>query len=141
MKPRLNAEVKHREAFRPFAPSCPIEDTHDYFEQNVADPFMLKVCYVRADKRHLLPAVTHVDGTARLQTVHKETNPRYYRLHKEFEQLSGVPVVLNTSFNVMGEPIVESPLDAIRCFYTTGLDYLVLGNYLVGKRSLPLVQT
>jgi len=79
-------------------------------------------------------AVTHVDGTARLQTVHRETNPRFHRLLKEFEILTGVPVLLNTSFNVMGEPIVESPQDAIRCFFSTGLDYLVLGNYIVGKQ-------
>jgi carbamoyltransferase len=136
MKDKINAQVKHREAFRPFAPSCPIEDTPRFFEQNVADPFMLKVCRVRDDKQAVIPAITHVDGTARLQTVHRETNPRYYRLLKEFEKLSGVPVLLNTSFNVMGEPIVESPLDAIRCFFTTGLDYLVLGNYVIGKKPL-----
>jgi len=82
----------------------------------------------------VIPAVTHVDGTARLQTVHRETNPRYHTLLKEFERRSGVPVLLNTSFNVMGEPIVESPLDAVRCFFTTGLDYLVLGNCILGKR-------
>ncbi|MGI5940484.1 MAG: carbamoyltransferase [Thermoleophilia bacterium] len=136
MKDKINAEVKHREAFRPFAPSCPLEDTATYFEQNVADPFMLKVCYVRPEMRSVLPAITHVDGTARLQTVHQETNPRYYRLHKEFAKLSGIPVLLNTSFNIMGEPIVESPMDAIRCFFTTGLDYLVLGDYIIGKRPL-----
>jgi carbamoyltransferase len=96
---------------------------------------MLKVCDVREEMRSMIPAVTHVDGTARLQTVHGETNPRYHRLLKEFEKRSGVPVLLNTSFNVMGEPIVESPLDAVRCFYTTGLDHLVLGNYIIGKRA------
>lgn len=133
MKDKVNAEVKHREPFRPFAPSCPIEDTPLFFEQKVADPFMLKVCDVLPDKRSLLPAITHVDGTARLQTIHKETNPRFHNLLKEFEKLSGVPVILNTSFNVMGEPIVESPMDAIRCFYTTGLDALILGNYLIVK--------
>lgn len=134
MKDKINAEVKHREAFRPFAPSCPIEDTPRFFEQNVADPFMLKVCYVRPEMRSALPAITHVDGTARLQTVHADTNPRYYRLHQEFGRLSDYPVLLNTSFNVMGEPIVESPADAIRCFFSTGLDYLVLGNCLLSKR-------
>lgn len=133
MKDRINAQVKHREAFRPFAPSCPIEDTPRYFEQEVADPFMLKVCTVREEQRAAIPAVTHVDGTARLQTVHCTTNPRYHRLLKEFERLSGVPVLLNTSLNVMGEPIVESPADAVRLFFTTGLDYLVLGNYIIGK--------
>jgi carbamoyltransferase len=135
MKDKVNAEVKHREPFRPFAPSCPIEDAPRFFEQDVADPFMLKVCDVREEMRSMIPAVTHVDGTARLQTVHGETNPRYHRLLKEFEKRSGVPVLLNTSFNVMGEPIVESPLDAVRCFYTTGLDHLVLGNYIIGKRA------
>jgi carbamoyltransferase len=135
MKDKINAQVKHREAFRPFAPSCPIEDTPRFFEQNVADPFMLKVCRVQQDKQAVIPAVTHVDGTARLQTVHQETNPRFHHLIKEFEKLSGVPVLLNTSFNVMGEPIVESPVDAIRCFFSTGLDYLVLGNYILSKQA------
>ncbi|MBO9201940.1 MULTISPECIES: carbamoyltransferase family protein [Niastella] len=133
MKDKVNAEVKHREAFRPFAPSCPIEDVPKYFEQHVADPFMLKVCDVLPDKRFAVPAITHVDGTARLQTIHPETNLRFHTLLKEFEKLSGVPVLLNTSFNVMGEPIVESPYDAIRCFFTTGLDVLVLGNYIIEK--------
>lgn len=135
MKDKINAQVKHREAFRPFAPSCPIEDTPRFFEQNVADPFMLKVCMVLPEKQKVIPAVTHVDGTARLQTIHKETNPRFHQLLKEFEKVSGVPVLLNTSFNVMGEPIVESPMDAIRCFYSTGLDHLVLGNYVVSKNN------
>jgi carbamoyltransferase len=137
MKDKINAQVKHREAFRPFAPACPIEDTPQFFEQNVADPFMLKVCRVLPDKQAVIPAVTHVDGTARLQTVHQETNPRFHQLLKEFEKLSGIPVLLNTSFNVMGEPIVESPVDAIRCFFTTGLDYLVLGNHVIGKKQFP----
>ena len=96
---------------------------------------MLKVCRVRQDKQALLSAITHVDGTARLQTVHKETNSRFHKLLKEFEKLSGVPVLLNTSFNVMGEPIVESPVDAIRCFYSTGIDYLVLDNYVIRKKT------
>ncbi|WP_205511037.1 carbamoyltransferase family protein [Longitalea arenae] len=135
MKDKVNAEVKHREAFRPFAPSCPIEDVPKYFEQHVADPFMLKVCNVLPDKREVVPAITHVDGTARLQTIHSETNNRFHTLLKEFEKLSGVPVLLNTSFNVMGEPIVESPYDAIRCFFTTGLDVLVLGNFIIEKNS------
>lgn len=133
MKDQVNAEVKHREAFRPFAPSCPIEDTQKYFEQKVADPFMLKVCMVRPEMRDRLPAITHLDGTARLQTVHRETNPRFHKMLKEFEKLSGVPVILNTSFNIMGEPIVESPYDAIRCFFSTGLDALILGNRLITK--------
>lgn len=133
MKDKINAEVKHREAYRPFAPSATVESKNEYFDLTVEDPFMLKVCHVLPEKRHLLPAITHVDGTARLQTVRKELNPRYHKLLTEFGKLSGVPVLLNTSFNVMDEPIVESPLQAIRCFFTTGLDKLVMGNYLLKK--------
>lgn len=133
MKDKINAEVKHREAYRPFAPSCLVERREEFFEQPVEDPFMLKVCFVRPEKRSVIPAVTHVDGSARLQTVRREVNPRYYGLIEEFGKLSGVPVVLNTSFNIMGEPIVESPLQAIRCFFSTGLDTLVLGDFIVKK--------
>ena len=133
MKDKINAEVKHREAYRPFAPSVPVEAMKDYFESDVEAPFMLKVCNVRPDKRDVLPAITHVDGSARMQTVGKAMNPLYHSLLTEFGKLSGVPVLLNTSFNVMGEPIVESPADAIRCFFSTGLDKLVVGNYVVGK--------
>lgn len=133
MKDKINAEVKHRESFRPFAPSTTVEACKDYFDLGVEDPFMLKVCNVLPDKRALLPAITHVDGTARLQTVSRETNPLYHRLISEFGRLSGVPVVLDTSFNIMGEPIIESPVDALRCFYSTGLDDLVIGNFVVSK--------
>ncbi len=133
MKDKINAEVKHREAYRPFAPSAIVEARNDYFDIGVEDPFMLKVCNVLPDKRELLPAITHVDGTARLQTVNRETNPLYHQLISKFGALSGVPVVLNTSFNIMGEPIVESPVNALRCFYSTGLDDLVIGNYVVSK--------
>ena len=133
MKDKINAEVKHREAYRPFAPSVAVEAMRDYFESEVEAPFMLKVCDVRPDKRDTLPAITHVDGSARMQTVRQEINPLYHSLLTEFGKLSGVPVLLNTSFNVMGEPIVESPYDAIRCFYSTGLDKLVIGNCILGK--------
>ncbi|MEJ2392960.1 MAG: carbamoyltransferase C-terminal domain-containing protein [Gammaproteobacteria bacterium] len=133
MKDKINLEVKHREAYRPFAPSAPLEHVKDYFEMDKEDPFMLKVCYVRPDKRDIIPAIVHVDGSARLQTVKEDINPRYHELLTKFGQLSGVPVLLNTSFNIMGEPIVESPMDAIRCFFSTGLDKLVLGNYLITK--------
>ncbi len=133
MKDKINAEVKHREAYRPFAPSAIREVRNDYFDIGVEDPFMLKVCNVLPNMREKLPAITHVDGTARLQTVSDETNPLYHRLISRFGELSGVPVVLNTSFNVMGEPIVESPLNALRCFYSTGLDNLVIGNFVVAK--------
>ena len=133
MKDKINAEVKHREAYRPFEPSVIQEAASDYFETIVDDPFMLKVCFVKSDKVDMLPAITHVDGSARMQTVHQQTNPRYHKMISEFGKLSGVPVVLNTSFNVMGEPIVESPYHAIRCFFSTGLDYLVIGNFVVKK--------
>ncbi len=133
MKARLNAEVKHREAFRPFAPAVPRECKGTYFDARVDDPFMLKVCDVLPQMRSRLPAITHVDGTARLQTVDKEVNPLFHDLLVRFGELSGVPVLLNTSFNVMGEPIVESPYDAVRCFFSTGIDYLVLGNYVIAK--------
>jgi carbamoyltransferase len=133
MKDKINAEVKHREAYRPFAPSVIAEAATEYFDLTVEDPFMLKVCNVKPDKTSVLPAITHVDGTARAQTVNKETHPRYHKMICEFGKLSGHPVVLNTSFNIMDEPIVESPYDAIRCFFSTGLDYLVIGNYVVEK--------
>lgn len=133
MKDKINAEVKHREEYRPFAPSAIAEARSEYFDITVEAPFMLKVCDVLPDKRTTLPAITHYDGTARLQTVRKETNPSYHMIISEFGKLSGVPVVLNTSFNVMGEPVVESPLQAIRCFYSTGLDKLMIGNYLLSK--------
>lgn len=133
MKDKINAEVKHREAYRPFAPSCTVEEKNKYFDLSVEDPFMLKVCNVKKDSQKTLAAITHVDGTARLQTVSKEINPRYHELLTKFGKLSGVPVLLNTSFNVMGEPIVNSPMNAIRCFFSTGLDILVIGNYVIKK--------
>jgi carbamoyltransferase len=133
MKDKVNAEVKHREAYRPFAPSVPAERKEEFFLSKVEAPFMLKVCDVRPDKRSVVPAITHVDGSARLQTVRKEINPLYHELLTKFGELSKVPVLLNTSFNVMGEPIVESPVDAVRCFYSTGLDALFVGNYLLRK--------
>lgn len=133
MRDKINAEVKHREAYRPFAPSAAAERAHEFFDIDVEAPFMLKVCAVRPEKRSLLPAITHVDGSARLQTVRREINPRYHRLISEFAKLSGVPVVLNTSFNIMGEPIVESPLQALRCYFSTGIDVLVLGDFIVDK--------
>lgn len=135
MKAKLNAEVKHREAFRPFAPAVPKERKSEWFDTRVDDPFMLKVCDVLPDKRSLLPAITHVDGTARLQTVDRDVNPLFHDLLVRFGELSGIPVLLNTSFNIMGEPIVESPYDAVRCFYSTGIDDLVLGNYVISKQA------
>jgi len=133
MKDKINAEVKHREAYRPFAPSAIVEQSKTYFDIDVEAPFMLKVCMVRDEYREKLPAITHVDGSARLQTVSCETNPLYHRMISEFGKLSGIPVVLNTSFNIMGEPVVESPLQAIRCFFSTGLDKLAIGHFIVEK--------
>jgi carbamoyltransferase len=135
MKEVLNARVKHREAFRPFAPSVISEARQAFFASEVNAPFMLKVCPVLEDKRARLPAITHVDGSARLQTVHKETNPRFHAMISAFGKRTGVPVVLNTSFNVMGQPIVESPEDAIDCYLSTGIDELFIGDYHVAKQA------
>jgi carbamoyltransferase len=133
MKQKINSEVKHREAYRPFAPSALVESYKDYFDLEVEAPFMLKVCNVLKDKQAILPSITHVDGSARLQTVNKKTNPLYHSLIYKLGEKTGVPVVLNTSFNIQGEPVVESPKDALRCFYSTGLDALVIGNYILEK--------
>lgn len=135
MQDRLNELVKHREPFRPFAPSCLVEKAGEYFEGCEESPFMLFVYPVKPDKQDLLPAITHVDGTARVQTVSKDVNPRYYGLIEAFEKLRGVPIVVNTSFNVMGEPIVNTPEDAVRCFLGTGIDVLVMGNYIAVKQA------
>jgi carbamoyltransferase len=132
MKDILNARIKHRERFRPFAPSILLEATGDYFDQDYPDPFMIKVYNVLPEKRSLIPAVTHVDGTGRLQTVDQATAPLYWQVIKEFENLTGVPVVLNTSFNE-NEPIVSKPEEAIDCFLRTKMDALIIGNYLVKK--------
>ena len=133
MKDIVNKWVKHREDFRPFAPSVLVEKCHEYFDCNHPSPYMLSVYDVLDTKKNEIQAITHVDGTARVHTVNKQTNPLYYELIREFEKLTGVPMVLNTSFNIMGEPIVRTPSEAIRCFYGTGMDYLVLGPYLLSK--------
>ena len=133
MKDKINAEVKHREAYRPFAPSAIVEQQRRFFDSIGESPFMLKVCPVRPEMRDKLPAITHVDGSARLQTVSKDINPMYHDLISKFGEKTGVPVLLNTSFNIMGEPIVESPVNAIRCFFSTGLDVLAMGSYLIRK--------
>ncbi len=133
----LNARIKRRESFRPFAPSILLERTGEYFENDYPDPFMLKVYPVRPEKRHVIPAVTHVDGTGRLQTVRREENPRYYGLIKAFEGITGVPVVLNTSFNE-NEPIVCRPEEALDCFLRTKMDALVLGNHIIKKPTAVL---
>jgi len=132
MKDILNARVKHREAFRPFAPSILLESVGEYFEQSYPEPFMVKIYGVRPERRAAIPAVTHVDGTGRLQTVRRQDNPLYWQLIKEFSALTGVPVVLNTSFNE-NEPIVCAPAEAIDCFLRTRMDALALGHCLVTR--------
>jgi carbamoyltransferase len=134
MKETLNRRIKHREIFRPFAPSILAEATGEWFEKAHPSPFMTLAYAVRAEKRALIPAPTHVDGTGRLQTVTREANPRYHALISAFRDLTGVPVVLNTSFND-NEPIVCRPEEAIDCFLRTKMDALVLGDFLVTGRS------
>ncbi|MBF0340480.1 MAG: carbamoyltransferase [Magnetococcales bacterium] len=153
MQKQLNLKVKYRESFRPFAPSVLREDLSRWFEMDTDSPYMLLVADVVEEKRRKMtdeenalfgidklnvprssiPAVTHVDYSARVQTIHAETNPQYYRLIKRFKELTGCPVVVNTSFNVRGEPIVMTPEDAFRCFMGTRLDVLVVGNALLHK--------
>lgn len=138
MKDILNAKVKHREMFRPFAPVIIEEDVHNYFDIDKDDEnFMLFVYPIKEDKRKLIPAVTHVDGTGRLQTINKKQNARYYGVIKEFEKLSGIPVLINTSFNIRGEPIVNTPQDAYRCMMGTGIDYLVIDKFLIARKDNP----
>lgn len=135
MKDIVNARVKHREAFRPFAPAILHEDGDEYFEDYHLNPFMLLVLPVRREKREQIPAVTHVDGTGRLQSVTKDGFGEFYRLISEFKGLTGVPVVLNTSFNIMGEPIVNRPEEAIHDFVNTGMDALFIGPFVTEKVS------
>jgi len=157
LQKKLNVKIKYRESFRPFAPSVLSEDTTDYFELNVGSPFMLLVADVKKERRNEIPAdynelpllerlyfarsdipaVTHIDFSARIQTVHKETNPRFWELINVFKQKTGTGLVVNTSFNVRGEPIVCSPEDAYRCFMRTEMDFLVMGNYLYDKNNQP----
>ncbi len=134
MKDMVNKYVKRREEFRPFAPSALEEDLEVYFDTKHPSPFMTSVCMVKPEFRDKIPAVTHFDGTARIQTVSKKTNPCYWKMIDEFKKITGIGVVLNTSFNVRDEPIVCSPLDAIGCFYSSGMDYLAVGNYLALKK-------
>ncbi|MBN2105761.1 carbamoyltransferase [bacterium] len=137
MKDILNSRVKHRESFRPFAPSILEERVSDYFEVDYPSPFMILVYKVRPEKEHEVAAISHVDHTGRVQTVSRQYNPRYWNLIDEFRKITGVPVVLNTSFNIRGEPIVGSPEDAVSCFLGTGMDYLVLNDYLLDKSKMP----
>jgi carbamoyltransferase len=132
MKDILNARIKHREPFRPFAPSILAERTGEWYEQDYSSPFMILVYKTKADKRDKVPAVNHVDDTGRLQTVERHVNPRYYRLIEEFERQTGVPILLNTSFNE-NEPIVMTPEHAVDTFVKTRMDVLVLGNRVVRR--------
>jgi len=153
----INLKIKFRESFRPFAPCIPIEDVSDWFDWTGDSPYMLMVANVKAEKRlpvtqkesnlfgidklniarSIIPAVTHVDYSARIQTVHKETNPKFHALLNAFKEKTGCPVLVNTSFNVRGEPIVSTPEDAYRCFMGTQLDYLVIGNSILMKSDQP----
>ena len=155
MQKRLNLKVKYRESFRPFAPSVLNEDLSEWFDINVTSPYMLMVANINKNKilkmsenqeklfgidklnvkRSEIPAVTHVDYSARIQTVHKETNKKYYNLIKKFKEKTNCPVIVNTSFNVRGEPIVNTPIDAFNCFMGTELDKLVIGNCYLEKNS------
>ncbi|MCG6878486.1 MAG: carbamoyltransferase [Deltaproteobacteria bacterium] len=134
MQDILNSRIKRRESFRPFAPSILLEYTREYFEKDYPDPFMIKVYPIRNEKRSVIPAVTHVDGTGRLQTVSREENPLYYALIKAFQEITGVPVLLNTSFNE-NEPIVCTPSEAIDCFLRTKMDVLVMGAYVICRKE------
>jgi len=157
MQSVMNLKIKYRESFRPFAPSVLAEKVSEYFELDQASPYMLIVADVQEKlrlsltpeqqqlfgieklkiPRSTLPAITHVDNSARIQTVHSDTNPRYYQLLKRFEQLTGCGVLVNTSFNVRGEPIVCTPADAYRCFMRTEMDYLVIENFVLAKTQQP----
>jgi len=134
MKDILNTRIKKREPFRPFAPSILLERVGDYFEKDYPDPFMIKVYPIRKNKREVIPAVTHVDGTGRLQTVSRKENSLYWTLIKEFEKITGVPVILNTSFNE-NEPIVCTPEEALDCFLRTKMDILILESFVIRKRK------
>jgi carbamoyltransferase len=133
MNTKVNNAVKFREWWRPFAPSFKKEAASEYLESATDSPFMILTAQVRPEKRAIIPAVTHVDGSARPQTVEKETNPLYWRLIDEFGKRTGVPVIMNTSFNLRGEAIVYTPTDAVRTFFSSGMDALCIGSFLVEK--------
>ncbi len=134
-KDHVNERIKFREHFRPFAPSTTLEDARNYFELGTTkeSPYMILAFNVKKDKQIEIPAVTHVDGTARVQTVTQEGNLRYWKLLKAFQKQTGTPVLMNTSFNIMGEPIVNTPEQAVKCFLGCGLDTLVIGDYVISK--------
>jgi carbamoyltransferase len=137
MKDRINQKVKRRELFRPFAPAVLEEEANEYFNMTglYNSPFMLFVVPVKEKYRSVIPAVTHVDGTSRIQTVSKKTNLLFHNVLTEFKKLTAIPVILNTSFNVRNEPIVCSPKDAINCFMSTDIDCIAIGSYYIEKRN------
>lgn len=135
MKDIINKRIKHREKFRPFAPACLEEHAASYFDIDTIAPYMLLICKTKEEKKEFIPAVVHVDGTARLQTVSKDQNPSFYELLSHFHELSGIPMLVNTSFNVNGEAIVETPLDALESFLFMDIDFLILGDYLISKEK------
>ncbi|HWB62089.1 MAG TPA: carbamoyltransferase C-terminal domain-containing protein, partial [Chitinophagales bacterium] len=157
MQKKLNLKIKYREGFRPFAPSVKVEDCSDYFDLNADSPYMLIVAPVKEERRKQmpenyynlplmerlyvlrsdLPAITHIDFSARVQTIHKDTNERYWKLLDAFKQQTGYSVMVNTSFNVRGEPPVCTPADAYKCFMRTEMDYLAIGNLLLKKEEQP----
>lgn len=134
MQARLN-EIKDREDFRPVAPVVIEEDANEWFEKADYSPFMLFVYNVRPEKANTIPAVKHVDGTARIQTINHDQHPAYYNLLKKFKEKTGVPVLVNTSFNTLGKPIVCTPRDAIECFWSSPFDALVIGKFLIEKNT------
>jgi carbamoyltransferase len=133
MNAKVNNAVKFREWWRPFAPSLLAEVAGEYLESATDSPFMIVTAQVKPEKRNLIPSVTHVDGSARPQTVERDVNPLYWRLIREFGERTGIPVVMNTSFNLRGEPIVCTPTDAVRTFFSSGMDALVIGSFVVDK--------
>jgi carbamoyltransferase len=133
MKDRINLLVKFREGFRPFTPSVAEEAAGEFFKDIKISPYMTQTYDVQPDKRAVIPAVTHVDGSARVQTVSRKYNPRYHALISEFGRLTGVPVVLNTSLNLMGQPIAAHPRAALANFYSTGMDRMALGSWYLSK--------
>lgn len=135
MKEILNAKIKKRESFRPFAPSVLEEDVSEWFEEDDAVPFMMQVFQIKEEKRGQLPAVTHVDGSGRLQTVTSKTNPRYHKLISHFKSITGVPMILNTSFNE-NEPVVCRPEEALDCFLRTNMDRIILGSIIVRRKNI-----
>jgi len=137
MRDIINTRIKFRERFRPFAPSVLEEALDEYFAGAVPDPFMLQVYPVRPEKRAVVPAITHVDGSGRLQTVSPRSNQRYYDLIRAFARITGVPMLLNTSFNE-NEPIVLTPAQALDCFLRTSMDILVIGRHVLERAAVPL---